>query len=220
MQNFFQKKIRPGIRDSNNLLVVTIPPKTATSFLETVAQQWFETSYELHNFTINPYLKHKTRLQQNGHHLTFGQLSDDQILRMSKAELKKLIGKGPPLIKDTCVGFYLCPEYGDNNGKFHLNLSVAFHAATSEKVGYWLKDKLKQIFGTTQYSIKHTYHSKWMKKPDVYQMKDATFMSSLSKTSLYCLLPEKPIETDINDYIKKYNIDINKLIKPLKKINI
>jgi len=170
-------------RDSN-LLVGTIPP-TATSFLQDVANDWFETRTVV-NYTINPDPKHLTKYTVKGGYKAFWQLSQEQIYNLCKAEIKKLLSKSKE-VKMQLAGFYLCFEFGDKNGKFHCNLTTAWCKDTDERTyKYFIKNKLNEIFGKGHHAIKVTEHSKYMTKPDTYMHKDASYMTNLGYKPFYC----------------------------------
>ena len=133
------------------------------------------------NYTINP---DPRKCPQKDHtYKTFGIYTDKQTFNHFKRSIKNEViinKKIMPYIKEYLLFF----EYGEKNGKPHCNLVLLMEPETPDAIRFYIKNRL-MIYGTSNHTIDHKDQKKTFKKPDIYNQKDAAFMSTLGFKPVY-----------------------------------
>jgi hypothetical protein len=154
-------------------LVLMPPPKVdkVQLFYETMAEQWYQNkSVKLWNFTINPDPRKMDK-----------KWSNKQIENWLTKEINNVFCRNK-YIRELILEYVIFFEIGDQKGKFHCNVTTKFRGESEDRMLHIIKDKINTKFGSRSLNIKdqHTF-----KSPDVYNNKDASFMTKMGHRPKY-----------------------------------
>jgi len=165
-------------RDSKRFFSLTIEKKvkSVTRHYETMLEQWWNGPNHLWNITINP--DYKTHSQRSDNK-TWGELDIKQTFKKLDQVVFRILNND--IFAQYIKKFIIFFELGDKNGKPHCNLCINAFKDTPIKVVHIIIDKLKSYVGRNSYSTNLKDQRKLFSKPDIYNAKDATFMSKSLK---------------------------------------
>lgn len=150
-----------------------IPPSGATTYCQQLTAQWFTASSDakLYNFTVNTNPHQLSKLGR-----TYGKLSDEELYRLSIREITDFMSRDT--IYAHIQEILICYEYGEKKGKFHFNVMCKLSPNSDDAHLWYIKNKLKSIFSTTDYGVKEK-NQRVFSRPDSYNVKDASMMATL-----------------------------------------
>lgn len=172
------KNIQRKRRDSKHYFSLTIEKKveSLTKHYENLLELWWDSPYKLWNITINPDYK---ALSGRSDNKTYGELNIKQTFKTLTVVINKILNTD--IMSQYLQSYIIFFELGDKNGKPHANLCIKAFKNTPDKVAYIILDALKNRVGRTKYSTNLKDQRKLFSKPDIYNAKDATFMSKTVK---------------------------------------
>lgn len=167
----------------HSALVLMPPPKVdnVQKFYETLADEWYQNkNVKLWNFTINPDPRKMDP-----------KWSNKSIENWMTKEINGVFCRNK-YIRELILEYVIFYEIGDKNGKFHCNVTTKFSGEAEDRMQHIIKDKINTKFGSRSLNIKdqHTF-----KSPDVYNNKDASFMTKMGHRPKYYKL-EKDQQLD------------------------
>lgn len=165
-------------RDSKRYFSLTIEKKvkSPTKHYEARLEQWWNSPCHLWNITINPDSKVHSQRSDNK---TWGELDIKQTFNKLDQVIHRILNND--IFAQYIKSFIIFFEIGDKNGKPHCNLCINAYTDTPVKVVHIIIDKLKSYVGRNSYSTNFKDQRKLFSRPDIYNAKDATFMSKSLK---------------------------------------
>jgi len=165
----------------HSALVLMPPPKVdnVQKFYETLADEWYQNkNVKLWNFTINPDPKKMDP-----------KWSNKSIENWMTKEINSVFCRNK-YIRELILEYVIFYEIGDQKGKFHCNVTTKFRGESEDRMQHILKDKINTKFGKRSLNIKEQHK---MERPDVYNNKDASYMTKMGhRPKYYRLEHEKP----------------------------
>ena len=181
-----QQMIQPlceSIDKRHKSLVLMPPPKVENvqRFYETLADEWYQNkNVKLWNFTINPDPKKMDP-----------KWSNKSIENWMTKEINSVFCRNK-YIRELILEYVIFYEIGEKNGKFHCNVTSKFSNKTEDRVQHILKDKITSKFGKRGFSL-NIKNQHIMQRPDVYNNKDASYMTKMGhRPKYYRLEHDKP----------------------------
>jgi hypothetical protein len=179
-----RKQIR---KVGNEFFSLIPPPPTAQQqFYEALSNSWWNSKSKLWNYTINvdPSARRRNGVWRS---FTWKQMRTDFI----------------NTIKDTLFCSYIILdleefaiffEIGEKNHKFHCNLCIKIDDRADDRTAYLIREKLMNEYGQNGYSVNFKNHKEVFKQPDIYNMKDASYMTHIgyppAHFALQCKIPK------------------------------
>jgi len=198
-----RKRIRKDIQGSK-LFSPYYPPKRCQAYFDALLWCYYnENGTKQWNFTINPDPSKCPNKDYNSK--TFGRMTDKQVFGNFKRNIKNdivLNKKLMPFIRE----YLIFSEYGDKNGKPHCNLVLLMEPETPDKIIFYIKNRL-MIYGTSHHTIDFKNQKQTFKKPDIYNQKDAGFMSTLGFKPVYGINKHSISRQNLLNQVKNSRIE-------------
>ncbi len=172
IQQMIQEK-NPYVDRRYSPLVLMPPPKVeqVQKFYETLADEWYQNkNVKLWNFTINPDPRKMDK-----------KWSNKSIENWMTKEINSIFCRNK-YIRELILEYVIFYEIGDQKGKFHCNVTTKFRGESEDRMQHILKDKINSKFGHRSLNIKEQHK---FERPDVYNNKDASFMTKMGHRPKY-----------------------------------
>lgn len=173
---------KPDIGSDNKCPWSLLSPQkldTCQRFYEDKSEEWYNSKSNLWNFTVNPDLMKLPPAQRNN-------LS---VKRYLWKHVKKIVKS--PLISFAIEEIIIYWEWGEKNGKLHCNICMKIDPKEDPRCVNYLLDKFTVLDRFVRNGFKD--HKKKFKRPDIYNMKDAQFMTKLGHPPIHLVNKHKMI---------------------------